>query len=90
MILAGELQFYQLEKSWLKKIQLWMGFEPMPPSYSLGAATNWAKKPHAGSEENLRGFTFFVEETYGLCNEIIQIEPWQTQVSWYLPNRSEK
>ena len=79
MILADELQFYQLEKSWLKKIQLWMGFEPMNPRYSLGAATNWAKKPHAESEENLRGFTFFVEETYALCNEITQIEPWQSR-----------
>ena len=61
-------------------------FEPMPPRYSMGAATNWAKNPHAGSEENLRGFTFFVEETYALCNEITQIEPWQTQVSWYFIN----
>ena len=66
MILAGDLQFYQLEKSWLKKIQLWMGLQPMHPRYSLGAATNWARKPHAGSEENFRGFTFFVEEN--LCS----------------------
>ena len=84
MILAGELQFYQLEKSWLKKIQLWMGFQPMPPKYSLGAATNWARKPHAGSEENFRGFTFFREETYALCYEITQREPRQTQESWNL------
>ena len=82
MILAGELQFYQLEKSWLKKIQPWMGFEPMPPRYSLGAATNWARKPYVGSEENLRGFISFVEKTYALWNEINQIEPWWTQVSW--------
>ena len=84
MILAGELQFYYLEKSWLKKIQLWMGFEPMPPRYWLGAASNWARKPHAWSEENLRGFISFVEETYALCSEINQRAPWQTQVSWNL------
>ena len=52
-----------------------MGFEPMPPRYSLGAATNWARKPHVGSEENLRGLISFVEETYALCSEISQIAP---------------
>ena len=67
MILAGELQFYQLEKSWPKKIQPWMGFQPMPPRNSLGAATNWARKPYVGSEENLRVLISFVEETYAVA-----------------------
>ena len=71
MILAGEFKFYQLEKSDLKKFSFgWDSITVMPPRYALGAATNWVRKPHAGGEENLRGFTFFVEETYALCNEI--------------------
>ena len=31
------------------------------------------------SEENFRRFIFFLEKTYAFCNEINQIEPWQTR-----------
>ena len=43
-----------------------MGFEARPLGYSLGDATKWARKPHVGSEENLRGYIFSVDETYAL------------------------
>ena len=81
MILAGELQFYQLHEKLTVKNKLRLGREPMPPRYYLGDATNWASKPHVMSEENFGRFIFFLEKTYAFCNEINQIEPWQTQVS---------
>ena len=40
MILAGELQFYQLHEKLTVKNKLRLGREPMPPRYYLGDATN--------------------------------------------------
>ena len=72
---SGWVAILPIGEKLTENIQPWMGFEPMPPRYSLGAATNWARKPHVGSEENLRGLISFVEETYALCCEINQIAP---------------
>ena len=78
MILAGELQFYQLQKSWLKqKIQARTGFEIL---------TGWCCKLSFKATRYEWGkfwkIHLFLVKTYAFCKEVNQIEPWQTQVSW--------
>ena len=62
IILAGELQFKKLQKRSLQNIQGSTHFEPVPLRCLLRAATNWATKPHVGSEVNFRGVFVALEE----------------------------
>ena len=41
MILASKLQFYQLQKSWLKKIQAQTKFEPRPLHFKTNSGTKF-------------------------------------------------
>ena len=78
MILAGELQFYQLQKSWLKqKIQARTGFEIL-----IGRCYKLSYKAPRYEWGKFWKIHLFLEKTYAFCNGINQIEPWQTQVSW--------
>ena len=43
----------QLERRSLKKIRASTGFEPMTSALPVRCSTNWAMKPHIGSEVNL-------------------------------------
>ena len=46
-------QFKQLERRSLKKIRASTGFEPVTSALPVRCSTNWAMKPHIGSEVNL-------------------------------------
>ena len=46
-------QFKQLERRSLKKIRASTGFKPMTSAIPVRCSTNWAIKPHIGSEVNL-------------------------------------
>ena len=46
-------QFKQLERRSLKKIRASTGFEPVTSAIPVRCSTNWALKPHIGSEVNL-------------------------------------
>ena len=46
-------QFKQLERRSLKKIRASTGFEPVTSAIPVRCSTNWAMKPHIGSEVNL-------------------------------------
>ena len=46
-------QFTQLERWSLKKIRASTGFEPVTSAIPVRCSTNWAMKPHNGSEVNL-------------------------------------
>ena len=46
-------QFKQLERRSLKKIRASTGFEPVTSPIPVRCSTNWAMKPHIGSEVNL-------------------------------------
>ena len=50
MIIAINFQFKQLERRSLKKKT---GFEPVTSALPVFCSTNWAMKPHIGSEVNL-------------------------------------
>ena len=72
MILAGELQFYQLQKSWLKqKIQARMGFEML-----IGRCYKLSYKATRYEWGKFWKIHLFLEKTYAFCNGINQIEPW--------------
>ena len=43
----------QLERRSLKKIRASTGFEPVTSALPVRSSTNWAMKPHTGSEVNL-------------------------------------
>ena len=45
-------QFKQLERRSLKKIRASTGFEPVTSALPMRCSTNWAMKPHIGSEVN--------------------------------------
>ena len=45
--------FKQLERRSLKKIRASTGFEPVTSAIPVRCSTNWAMKPHIGSEVNL-------------------------------------
>ena len=54
MIIAVNFQFKQLaRRSQEKKIRASRGFEPVTSSLPVCCSTNWAMKPHIGSEVNL-------------------------------------
>ena len=46
-------QFKQLERRSLKKIRASTGFEPVTSAIPVRCSTNWAMKPHIGSEVSL-------------------------------------
>ena len=46
-------QFKQLERRSLKKIRASTGFEPVTSALPVRCCTNWAMKPHIGSEVNI-------------------------------------
>ena len=46
-------QFEQLKRRSLKKIRVSTGFEPVTFAIPVRCSTNWAMKPHIGSEVNL-------------------------------------
>ena len=78
MILAGELQFHQLQKSWLKqKIQARTGLEIL-----IGRCYKLSYKATRYEWGKFWKIHLFLEKTYALCKEVNQIAPWQTQVSW--------
>ena len=83
MILAGELKFYQLQEKLTVKNKLRLGRDSNP----YHPDTNWAMlqtelQSHTlWLRKILEDSSFFLEKTYAFCNEINQIEPWQTQVS---------
>ena len=53
MIVAVNFQFKQLERRSLKKSGLQRDSNPYPPRIPVRCSTNWAMKPHIGSEVNL-------------------------------------
>ena len=82
MILAGELQFYQLQKSWLYKTNWGSdGIRTHATQILIGRCYKLSFKATRYDWGKFRRFIFFLEKTYAFCNEINQIEPWQTQVS---------
>ena len=53
VIITINFQFKQLEGRSLKNIRASMGFEPVTSTIPVRCSTNWAVKPHIGSEVNL-------------------------------------
>ena len=53
VIIAVNFQLKQLEGRSLKNIRASTGFEPVTSAIPVRCSTNWAVKPHIGSEVNL-------------------------------------
>ena len=53
VIIAVNFQFKQLEGRSLKSIRASTWFDPMTSAITVQCSTNWAVKPHIGSEVNL-------------------------------------
>ena len=67
VIFAVNFQFEQLEWRSLKKIRASTGFEPVTSAIPVRCSTNWAMKPHIGSEVNCE-FLFSRERSEMTCS----------------------